>query len=212
MKEIWKDVVGLEQYVMISNLGRVWLKGKWLGSGKTRRFKEGQFRKGSIVGAGYVQHKFTANGKRHHKKEHIMVAEAFIEKKESTSKLEVNHKDGNKLNNKASNLEWLTHKENVQHALRTGLRETKAPIDIKCLFCGKYFNTKLYNSKYCSRECTHNSNRIVARPSKEDLYGLLVEYKNFTYVASIYSVSDNTVRKWCRDYGVPSKSTYYRSL
>ena len=51
---------------------------------------------------------------------HRMVAECFVPKPPG-EKLEVNHKDGNKLNNHASNLEWTTHLENVRHAYRTGL-------------------------------------------------------------------------------------------
>jgi len=50
---------------------------------------------------------------------HRMVAECFVPK--PPGKTEVNHKDGNKLNNDSSNLEWVTHLENVRHAYRTGL-------------------------------------------------------------------------------------------
>lgn len=59
-------------------------------------------------------------GKMSTKYIHRMVAETFLEKFEAS--LEVNHKDGNRLNNSADNLEWITHAENLQHALDTGLR------------------------------------------------------------------------------------------
>jgi len=58
--------------------------------------------------------------KAHYKYIHRLVADAFCENPDN--KPMVNHKDGNKLNNHFSNLEWVTKGENQSHAFRTGLR------------------------------------------------------------------------------------------
>lgn len=63
---------------------------------------------------GYLQIKINLNGKSKHFYVHRLIAEEFIP---NPNKLKcVNHKDGNKLNNKIDNLEWCTYSQNNQHA------------------------------------------------------------------------------------------------
>lgn len=52
---------------------------------------------------------------------HILLARAFIENDDPTTRIYVNHKDGNKTNRRIDNLEWVTALENVEHAVSTGL-------------------------------------------------------------------------------------------
>lgn len=82
---------------------------------------KGNLLKGFIHPKGY-KHVFLGNGDC--SKVHRLVAEAFIPNPEN--KPEVNHIDGNKLNNHVSNLEWCTRLENMQHAFSKGLAKTKS--------------------------------------------------------------------------------------
>lgn len=62
---------------------------------------------------------FMDNGKRVRVMVHRLVAQYFCYG--MASELDVNHKDGNKGNNIAENLEWVTRKENTRHAFASGL-------------------------------------------------------------------------------------------
>jgi len=74
----------------------------------------------SITNSKYLQVDLWINNKRIHQYIHRLVALAFIDN--PNNKLEVNHIDGNKLNNNVNNLEWVTHQENNQYAYDIGLR------------------------------------------------------------------------------------------
>ena len=127
--EIWKKIDGYENIYKISNKGNV---------KSIARF-------GTIGGIikpfyrnGYARVKLFKNGKEKIYSIHILVAKAFVPN--INNKPQINHKDGNKKNNCAYNLEWVSAKENVEHAYLNGLRKTKKVAQIKN---GKIINTFL---------------------------------------------------------------------
>lgn len=90
----------------------------WINNRQHKR-KTGLVLKPRISKHGYYYVNIYKNNNRKTVKNHRLVAEAFIPNPEN--KPEVNHKDGDKLNNKISNLEWVTSSENIYHAVHTGL-------------------------------------------------------------------------------------------
>lgn len=70
----------------------------------------------------------TQKGKKKYLLVHRIVAKLFIENTNNAKT--VNHKDGNKLNNSVSNLEWVTCQENLKHARDNGLLKTKITKEI----------------------------------------------------------------------------------
>lgn len=104
VREIWKDVVGYEDYFKISNLGRLFGKrsGKIL---KQHTYGNGRKAVATKIGG--------RNGTNVRFMIHRLVAEAFIPNPEN--KPEVNHKDCDPTNNEVGNLEWVTREENMQH-------------------------------------------------------------------------------------------------
>ena len=122
-----------------------------------------------------------------------MVAEHFISNPEN--KPQVNHKDSNKQNNYIDNLEWVTEKENIQHAYRTNLMNQSGennamygrlgadnPNSIPIIQLNKYTNQKIkeYDSMASAgRELGVNVSKICecCKGRRLSAYGYKWEYK-----------------------------------
>ena len=166
-KEIWKDIVGYETKYQVSNFGRVRSLDRY------PLFKDGRKRllKGKVLkpvkdhnGRLYVK---LSNNENVRKNKSIsrMVATAFLGSPEDVL-LEVNHIDGNPLNNHIENLEWTTRQENMKHAVDNNLFRT-------------------------GEDSPHNK---VLISDVEDIFKLkFVESKTNKEIATIYNVSRQTI-------------------
>jgi len=115
--EIWKDVIGYEEFYLVSNLGNIKAlskikissnkNGKYLFTTKDRILKPGN------DGCGYLRVCLTKDSKRTTKKVHRLVAESFLGLENNQV---VNHIDFNRSNNNISNLECCSILENNRHS------------------------------------------------------------------------------------------------
>ena len=110
--EVWKDIKYYEGIYQVSNFGNV----KSLGNSFSRKER---FLKLSPQSKGYLTVVLQKNATRKMVLTHRLVAEHFIYNTES--KRQVNHINGDKTDNIVENLEWVSHRENLDHAIKNNL-------------------------------------------------------------------------------------------
>ena len=81
--------------------------------GRVFNLKTKKFLKGSLGENGYLYYRLSKDNKKKMFYAHRLVAETFLDNKQNLPI--VNHKDGNKLNNNVSNLEWVNYSDNTRH-------------------------------------------------------------------------------------------------
>lgn len=114
-EEIWKPVMGYEGYYEVSNLGRV--RSSIYGILKPQK-----------INSGYLMVGLRCNGKRKRHLVHRLVAQEFCQNSLGLS--QVNHKNEDKTDNRAVNLEWCTAKYNNNYGTgkqRLSLAQTNNP-------------------------------------------------------------------------------------
>ena len=106
----------MEQWVRIEDTNY-----KLSNYGKIINEKTGNLLKAQLNQKGYQVIRVTINREKRTFRIHRLVAKYFVPNPDK--KVQVNHIDGNKLNNRYDNLEWCSNVENVHHAIKTGLWE-----------------------------------------------------------------------------------------
>lgn len=161
-EEIWKAVVGFENLYEVSDLGRVRTVPK-------KGFNKQVIRKtGTDIRNGYITIILRKNNIPITRRIHSLVVETFLGIKTDHKRV-CNHKDGNKLNNRLNNLEVISQKENVKHAIKLGL--TRIPI-----------KDERYNSKIMEKDFPELLRLFKTKMTSKD-------------IAKLFNVSPTTISR-----------------
>lgn len=161
-KEIWKDIEGYEGLYQVSNYGRVKSFDQFINQkNNSKALRKGRILKQSKNKDGYLRLRLVKNKKGKTFFVHRLVAKTFISNPRKLN--EVNHKDGNKENNNADNLEWCNRSENISHAYKLGLEQ-------------KYYGTDSHRALFTLEEINQIRLKYIPRSRKYGARALAREY------------------------------------
>ena len=178
MSEMWASITGYEGLYEVSNYGRVKsLPRRVHYSAGFDRLNEGRILAvapaSSNEKCNYYRVTLSKANRTKYFPIHRLVAEHFVDRVDGCDV--VNHKDGNKQNNHASNLEWVTQSGNKLHAVYSGL--DYPPFGIRPVYCVTNC-TKYPSASYAARELELDESAIskVCRGVYKKTKGMVFRY------------------------------------
>jgi hypothetical protein len=183
--EIWKDIPGYEGLYSIGTNGEVYSKRRLIALKQTQDF------------GGYMQVTLCVNQKRKTHSVHRLVALTFIPNPLGLP--QVNHIDGNKLNNCVDNLEWCDQSTNMQHAYKMGLVGTPKKRFIDTIKPKKPAREKKHQSE--------NADNKMSEAQKKALKKYKAKVKRITI-----EFSPKEAELWEHIQQQPKKQTYIKDL
>jgi hypothetical protein len=132
-----------------------------------KRMKNGKYHKLSawVDNVGYFQVSFTIDGKKKYIRVHRLIAETLIPNPKKLP--QVNHIDGNKLNNNLNNLEWCSNSYNTQEAYNNGLYPKKRCCPVKAINKATKQELIFPSIRSCAEKLGLNRKTITAILKKE---------------------------------------------
>lgn len=153
---MWKTIVKYPNYEVSDD-------------GKVRNKMTGKVLKERPTNCGYVRVVLYKNKIPKDLSIHRLVAEQYLPY--IADKNDVNHKNGNKLDNRVENLEWCTKSENIRHAQDKGLKTYETiSTKVEATSQGKTLKFKSYNEAGRFFNCHHDKIRMAVINNKP-LYG-----------------------------------------
>lgn len=191
LQEIWLPINGFESFYEISNIGNIKALAKTIdiGIGRLQHHAE-KLMKTNIASNGYLMVRLTTNKVSKTFTVHRLVALHHVPNPNNYNIL--NHKDGNKRNPAADNLEWSTYGNNAIHAYATGLRKpawkgkfnkyhhrTKPVIQLD--FNGNFIK-EWESSSLAAKSYGINPEgiKMASRGQRDNYKGYIWKYKNVT--------------------------------
>ncbi len=178
--EVWMPVTGYHGIYEVSSMGRIKTLERWYSGGVVPVKITERLRKLQINHKGYNSLLLTKDKKSITAFVHRVVAKEFIPNPDN--KPQVNHKNGDKLDNRVENLEWVTNQENSIHSFRELGRKGTSKKGAESPFCKKVHCDTLDIPFFSIREAGKQLNiseiRIieVCRGDKSHVKGLSFRY------------------------------------